>query len=236
MKNNILKKIMLIIINMITLTRLIGAFTLPVVYYKYGASTSALVTIILFSTDAIDGFLARTFDLSTIFGSAMDAFCDKLLNFTALVILGIEYNIMLIPLILEITIFIINYLIYRAGGNVQSSITGKIKTIILDILVICNFIIISLPALNIDFSLTKHLINNTYTYIMIFGIISIIADILTIINYSNKYYKTIKDNNIVRVKYQNRTRKTFREFMEDAFNHDYYLEHKDSPVLRLFYK
>ena len=236
MKSNIFKKILLVIINLITLSRLLGAIILPFIYYKYGASISAIVTIVLFSTDAIDGYLARTFELSTLFGSAMDAMCDKLLNFTSLTLLAIEYNIMFYPLILEIIILLINYLIYRQGGNVQSSIVGKIKTIFLDVFVILSFVIISLPALKINSHIINHLIHNTGTYIMIFAFICIINQILTVINYTNKLIKTKKDPKIKRIKYQNRKRKTFKEFMEDAFDHNYYLQYKDFPIVRLFYK
>jgi len=230
MKNKIFKKILLIIVNSITLTRLIGAFALPFIYLKYGASTSALVTIVLFSTDAVDGFLARTFHISTMFGSAMDALCDKLLSLSAFIILGFQYYIMFCPLILEITITLINYLIYRAGGNVQSSITGKVKTIIIDLCTIISFILISLPALKINLNFDINIL------ITIFGLISIVADISAIINYTKKYKTTINDPNLTHVKYQNRTKKTLKEALTDSFSHEYYLKHRNESILKQLYK
>lgn len=229
MKNK-LKRILLIFVNTLTLSRLVGAFVLPFIYLKYGASVSAIVTIILFSTDAVDGFLARTFKISTMFGSAMDALCDKVLSLTAFIILGLEYNIMFIPLGLEIIIILINYLIYRAGGNVQSSLTGKIKTVIIDISTIISFILISLPALkiNIDYDIS--------TLILIFGILSIIAEIFAIINYSLKYKRTLKDPTLTKIKYQNRKRKTLKEALADSFSHEYYLEHRNESILKQLYK
>lgn len=224
------KKILLIFVNTLTLSRLVGAFVLPFIYLKYGASVSAIVTIILFSTDAVDGFLARTFKISTMFGSAMDALCDKVLSLTAFIILGLEYNIMFIPLGLELIIILINYLIYRAGGNVQSSLTGKIKTVIIDISTIISFILISLPALKININY------NINTLILIFGILSIIAEIFAIINYSLKYKRTLKDPTLTKIKYQNRKRKTLKEALTDSFSHEYYLEHRNESILKQLYK
>ena len=224
------KIIKLIIVNTITSIRLIGAFVLPFIYLKYGANIVAIFVIILFLSDAIDGFLARTFKISTMFGSAMDALCDKVLSLTAFIILGLEYNIMFIPLGLEIIIILINYLIYRAGGNVQSSLTGKIKTVIIDISTIISFILISLPALkiNIDYDIS--------TLILIFGILSIIAEIFAIINYSLKYKRTLKDPTLTKIKYQNRKRKTLKEALTDSFSHEYYLEHRNESILKQLYK
>ncbi len=229
MKNK-LRKMLLIFINTLTLSRLIGAFVLPFVYVKYGPSISAVVTIVLFATDAIDGFLARTFKLSTMFGSAMDALCDKVLSLVAFVILGLQYHIMFIPLTLEIIIILINYLIYRAGGNVQSSITGKIQTVVIDVSTIVSFVLISLPALKI------HINYDIYTLIIILGILSIIAEIAAIINYSLKYSLTLKDPSLTHVKYQNRKRKTLKEALENSFDHDYYLKHRNESILKQLYK
>ena len=144
MKNKVIKNFMLVFVNVITLIRLFGAIALPFIYIKYDMNVVALISLILFLTDAIDGFLARTFKVSTFFGSAMDAFSDKALNTISFILLTLDYTIMLCPLILEMAILLINYQIYRFGGNVQSSITGKIKTIILDLFVILSFTILSL--------------------------------------------------------------------------------------------
>ena len=72
MKYSASKIVELVIVNLITLTRLVGALLLPLIYIKYGPSICAIWTIVLFATDAIDGFLARTLKISTFFGSAMD--------------------------------------------------------------------------------------------------------------------------------------------------------------------
>ena len=77
MKYSASKIVELVIVNLITLTRLVGALLLPLIYIKYGPSICAIWTIVLFATDAIDGFLARTLKISTFFGSAMDGISDS---------------------------------------------------------------------------------------------------------------------------------------------------------------
>ncbi len=104
MGKKVVKIIELIVINSITALRLIGSFMLPFLYNKYGASFTSIIIIILFLTDLIDGFLARKLNCSTFFGSIMDAFCDKLLYFSAYIILGLICNCMFAPLIIEIAI------------------------------------------------------------------------------------------------------------------------------------
>ncbi len=205
---------------------------MPIIFYKYGNSVTALIVLILYLTDAIDGLLARKLHLTTFFGGAMDAMCDKLLNFVAFILLGLMYNIMFCPLVLEITIILINYLIYRHGGNVQTSKTGRLKTIILDIFVILSFVVISLPALKIYIftnNIVKLLIN-------IFSIIIVVVDFITIIDYDKKYKLVKNDPKITHIKYQNRKRKTINDIKHDLFDTEYYLKHKNESILKQFYK
>ncbi len=224
---------LLILINSITLTRLVGAFIIPFIYIKHGISITSFIILCLFATDAIDGFLARKLKLSTMFGSAADALCDKLLNFVAFVLLGLTYNILFIPFGLELLIMLINYLIYRNGGNVQTSKTGRFKTIISDIFVVLCFIIMSLPTLKINI---PFIINNLDLFINIFTLIIIIFDLTAIIDYFKKLLNVKHDEEYTHVKYQNRKRKTFKEVINDLFDTDYYIKHKNEPILKQFYK
>lgn len=236
MKYSALKIIELIFVNLITFTRLLGAFTLPFIYYFKGPSICAIVTIILFLTDAIDGFLARTLKISTFLGSSLDALSDKFLNAISFIILGIEYNIMIPPLILEISILLTNYSTYRFGGNVQSSIIGKIKTIILDVFIVFSFILLSLNAININNKIVNYFINNTTTYINIFGCIITIACIIALLDYMKKNKQTRNNPKLTHVKLQKRKRKTLKEVMKDAIDTKYYIKHKDEAIIKQLYK
>lgn len=236
MKYIVLKIVELVIVNVITMTRLVGAIILPFIYVKYGASICAIWTIVLFATDAIDGFLARTFKISTFFGSAMDGISDKLLNAISFIILGIQYNIMIPPLILELAIMSTLYSTYRFGGNIQSSKTGKIKTIILDVCVILSFTLMSLPALNIDNAIINHLTHYTHTYIIFLGCIITIASIITLMDYNKKNKSTRNNKKLTHVKYQHRIKKNTKEILSDLFNTEYYIKHKNEPIMKQFYK
>ncbi len=236
MKNKVIKNFMLVFVNVITLIRLFGAIALPFIYIKYDMNVVALISLILFLTDAIDGFLARTFKVSTFFGSAMDAFSDKALNTISFILLTLDYTIMLCPLILEMAILLINYQIYRFGGNVQSSITGKIKTIILDLFVILSFTILSLPLLNTSSHTILYFVKNIDSYISFFATIIIIAEIITIIDYDKKYKIVRNDPKKIHVKYQKRTKKNAKEFLHDIFDIEYYAKNKNESILKQLYK
>lgn len=236
MKYSASKIVELVIVNLITLTRLVGALLLPLIYVKYGPSICAIWTIVLFATDAIDGFLARTLKISTFFGSAMDGISDKLLNGISFIILGLQYNIMIPPLILELAIMSTIYSTYRFGGNIQSSKTGKIKTIILDVCVILSFILMSLPALKIKGTIINHLVHNTSGYIILLGCIITIASIITLIDYNKKNKNTRNNKKLTHIKYQHRIKKTTKEVINDLFDTEYYAKHKNEPIIKQFYK
>ena len=235
MKYSASKIVELVIVNLITLTRLVGALLLPLIYVKYGPSICAIWTIVLFATDAIDGFLARTLKISTFFGSAMDGISDKLLNGISFIILGLQY-IMIPPLILELAIMSTIYSTYRFGGNIQSSKTGKIKTIILDVCVILSFILMSLPALKIKGTIINHLVHNTSGYIILLGCIITIASIITLIDYNKKNKNTRNNKKLTHIKYQHRIKKNTKEVINDLFDTEYYVKHKNEPIIKQFYK
>ena len=217
MNKKIVKWILIVLVNLITSIRLIGAFVLPFIYHHNGASIAAIMIIILFLTDAIDGFLARTFKISTFFGSLMDASSDKILNTISFIILGLEYNIMFAPLIIEIAILYTSYSTYRYGGNVRTLTIGKYKTIILDILVILSFVLISLPVLKINSIVIRFLVNNTYYFIHIFALIITVFCLITL-------YKYMKEN-----------RKPIKLIFEQLFDTEYYKKHRTESIMKQLY-
>ena len=226
----IVKSINMTIVNLITLSRLIGSILLPIIYHKEGISITAIVIIFLYLTDAIDGFLARRLKISTFFGSILDGISDKLLNVMSFIILGIEYNIMFCPLIIEIAIFYTFYSTYRYGGNIQSSRIGKNKTIVLAISVIICFILLSLPTLNIFINYTDLIIN-------MLGIIMIVSCIIALYDYMLKNKKARENPDCIRIKknQRHRKKKTFDIVWSQLFDTEYYKKHKDESILKLMY-
>ena len=232
MKKDLLK---IIPINLITCTRLIGAFTLPFIFSSKGAPLGAIITIILFATDCIDGFLARNLNASTFFGAGMDALCDKLLNICSFALLGINYNRMLLPLLLEIAIIYTNYSNYRYGGNVKSSKTGKIKTIILDVLVILSFCLIALQYFNSNNNIIMYFINHTEQFINLFSCVITIACMYTLIDYTKKNKEIRKNPKSIEKKYKNKKLKPFKHILSDLLNIEYYEKHKEESIIKQFY-
>ena len=127
MKKNKMQMLKIILVNSITLIRFIGFFTLPFIYFYYDAGICAIVTLCLFLTDFIDGFLARRLHASTLLGAFLDALCDKLLNIMSIILIGITYESMLFPLIIEASILYTSYETFRYGGNIKTYYYRNIK-------------------------------------------------------------------------------------------------------------
>ena len=165
----------------------------------------------------------------------MDASSDKLLNFISFIILGLEYNIMFAPLIVEICILYTIYSTYRYGGNIQSSITGKIKTIILDICVILCFILMSLPIFKIKSEFINYLIENTNNYIILLGIITLISCLVALTDYMMKNKDARTNPKCMNIKYEEKNRKSIKLIIKQLFDTNYYIKHKDEPIMKQFY-
>ncbi len=235
MKKSSSKKIKIAIVNIITTIRLIGALLLPFLYSKYGTDFISIFVLILFSTDAIDGFLARTFKVQTFFGGIMDAFSDKLLNAIAFIILGLEYHIMLAPLTLEIAISYTNYSTYRYGGNVKSSLIGKIKTIILDICVIMSFILLAIPTINSSNSLLIQLINAKDLIIYVFAFIILFSCLAALLDYTSKNKITRLNPMSKIIKTKSKELKPIKQIIDILFDTEYYKKHKDESIMEQIY-
>lgn len=226
----------IILVNAITLCRLFGALLLPILYHLYGINLVAFITIFLYITDAIDGFLARKLKISTFFGCSMDALSDKVLNATLFILLGIEYRYMIPPLIIEILILYISFLTYKNGGNVKSTKTGKIKTIILDVCVILSLILLSIPKLNIDGTVIKYITTNTNFYIIILSSIITISCLVALLDYVKRYKDTRDNPKYIKVKKRKKLGKSFKEIITKCFDIDYYTSHKDESIMDQLYK
>lgn len=161
--------------NILTSIRLLSPIVLIPLFY-YNKMCLAIIMIVLFSlTDTFDGYFARKYNNITLFGAYLDAFVDKVFALTIIISLMIKTSInysfyLLITLsILELLIGIIN--IYSFFKNLKPSSTkiGKIKTIVL-------FSFLSVLFLN-------KLVSISYNIILIFNIVTIILQIITIISY-----------------------------------------------------
>ena len=232
MKKDLIK---IIPINLITLTRLIGAFTLPFIFVFKGAPIGAIITIILFATDWIDGLLARKLNASTFFGAGMDALCDKLLNICSFSLLGSVYKNMFLPLLIELAIMCTNYSSYKNGGNVKSTKIGKIKTVILAIFVILSFCLIGLRAFNFNSNIVYYLIEKTPELINLFSCIMTIAGLFALIDYLKRNKEIRKNPKQEKTKTEIKYLKPFKNLMIDLLDTKYYAKHKEESIIKQFY-
>ena len=183
----------LIIVNILTLIRVIGTIILIPIYKNYGGFAVGILALICYLTDSIDGILARKLKASTFFGALFDGVADKLFTIMSFIILYLITPYAIIPILFEIAIVFVQIIKYRNNLNVKSNIVGKLKTWILAICVILTFLIsdinritfIPLKFINWLNSLNA---NNLY-FILLMP--AIIMEILTLLSYIQEIFKPI---------------------------------------------
>lgn len=131
--------------NIITISRIISLILgfiffindkiiLSIIFYVYGGIS-----------DAFDGYFARKLSAYTKFGQYLDAISDKLYFLSLIIILLIYGNyLVILPLIMEIIISIVNYLVLMKNKKVFTERVGKFKTTLLMIDLIIGIIAIKI--------------------------------------------------------------------------------------------
>lgn len=159
--------------NIITISRILSLILgfifflnnkiiLSIFFYVYGGIS-----------DAFDGYFARKLSAYTKFGQYLDAISDKLYFLSLIIILLIYGNyLVILPLIMEIIISIVNYLILKKNKKVFTERVGKFKTTLLMI-----DLIIGVLAIKINYFI--------YPYI-IFLLLTLYFQIQTIFAYINQ--------------------------------------------------
>ena len=223
----------LVIVNLLTSVRLIGSIILPFIYYYKGPVIVSIWVLVIFSTDAIDGRLARLWKVETFFGSLLDGICDKLFSIVSLSILSYIRVIMIFPLLLELAIIGVNTIAYKDNKNVQSSKLGKRKTVLLAATIILSFILLASPLYIDLLPITLKGIFVTYDSITLYVLAGIIIgmQLLVLTDYSKKafskeYIKELRGREFI----------SFKTLKFYLFDHDFYVEHKDKPIREILYK
>src|SRR5574344_723757 len=214
----------LIIVNMITGLRALGSLIIILIYFNYGLFWTGITAIIFFSTDWIDGLLARKWQCSTLFGALFDGMSDKLFEIISLSLLVIHNSLLIIPIIMEIIILIIGYHSAFKGNNVASSKLGKIKTVILGLTVILAFLLLG-----------NNYVNNA-NYIVA-ALVSLLIGIYY--NKNNKLYQEKMYGN-KRIINQMKARKEMLSTLQNSiknnnkkallFDHEFYLKYRNASI------
>ncbi len=148
---------------------------------SYAVTWSNLITLIIFmiaaSTDAIDGYIARSRNLVTDFGKFLDPLADKLLVMAAMLVLMEEGRlwgwVVAIILAREFAVTGLRVVAASRGNVIAASKWGKFKTISQMIMIIILFLN-NFPCSIIYL--------NSNVYIPLDIIIVVIATILTLIS------------------------------------------------------
>ncbi len=134
--------------NIITISRIVSLILGFVFFIKNKIILSLIFYIYGAVSDALDGYFARKLSAYSKFGQYLDAISDKLYFLSLMIILLIyKYYLILIPLIIELIISIINYLILKKNKKVFTERVGKFKTTLLIIDLILGIISIKIKEI-----------------------------------------------------------------------------------------
>ena len=216
-----------LLVNFITLLRVIGSILLIPIYFKFGYFVLGIAVLIFVSTDCIDGFLARTLHTSTFFGAIFDALSDKLFNAIVLLLLSIKYPIMLFIIFMEAMILYIGFNSTIRGNKSRATKLGKLKMVILSISIV---LILFLSDSEKLFSIINYSFNTDLVITCLLVLIFIIETI-TLADYIRLYLKNGKKKKVFE-----RELKDKKEIQRMLLSHEFYKENKNEPIEKLVLK
>lgn len=117
--------------NIITTIRFILALSIPFIFLN-NRVLAITIFIIASISDALDGYLARKWQVISNYGRMLDPLADKTLSIGGLILLTMLVNsIFIIPLVMEGFIMGIGTISFKSDKKVAIKKIGKIKTSIL---------------------------------------------------------------------------------------------------------
>ena len=176
--------------NVFTIPNILSMFRIlliPIIIWLYclkgDYGLTAIVLIISGATDAIDGYIARHYNMISDIGKALDPVADKLTQISMLYCLTIQFPLMLLPLgllvIKEVTAAILGIMMIHSTKQVHSAVWhGKISTILLYSMMTLHILWINIPTIISDITI----------------FVCTIVIILSFILYSIDYIKTLIKN------------------------------------------
>ncbi len=236
-------KFSVIIVNSVTMTRVIGTFVLPFISQNMSPAGLVIYIGLLLLTDALDGLLARRLKATTIFGSILDATADKFLGIACLAVLAGRYAIMLFPIITETIISIINTRGAIGGSTTDSSTLGKIKTWVLGLSIVLGFATIYIndiiSGINSSTKIGQALIifledmvANQDIIMAIIASITVGAGIIVSCDYQIKVKNEMKKAKAEGFELNKWVLKSGKELMHALFDEEYYQKTKNLPLAK----
>lgn len=192
---------MKILTNLITTSRLFLTIVLMCLYESIPNYLFLIFVALIFSTDFIDGKLARGFHVETFYGSLMDTVADKVLNIALLLPLIKITKWFYLLLALEVTILLVNTIGTIHGKKTRSLFLGKVKMWFIFFTIILGY------ATIFDY------LKNVYALITL--VLTIICEVIVIIDYIIFLLKQEKNTNRFKIK-------SFDDLIYFLFDTDYY--------------
>ena len=223
---------MRIFVNGLTITRIIGTLILPILWIYLDPKVLLSIVFLILITDFFDGFLARRFNVQSLFGSLLDVIADKAFGVMMLIIIGNYEPIFYLLALMEICIALINVVAAIKGATTISSFLGKTKmwllgaSTILALLAIFDIQIYqALSAGNVKALLTNFM-NNEGTIILTTASITVGAQFMVALDYTKHIIKELK-NKKTKIKYNFKDDKELKYVLFDT---EYYLKNKKLPL------
>lgn len=120
--------------NSLSILRLIMIPFFALVFFIVSPQVAGIILIASISTDILDGYIARKYNMITYLGMILDPLADKLMQATVCLCIGIRYKIFWIPVIFvakELFMMIGAYIVMRSGRRVvPSKWYGKLAAIV----------------------------------------------------------------------------------------------------------
>ena len=228
----------LLIVNLITLVRIVGTIILIPVYKYHGGLWAGIFSLICYITDSIDGILARHWKVSTFFGALFDGIADKLFTIVNYIVLFLITPYAIIPAIIELLTIILNFIKFNKNYNIQSNIIGKLKVWIIAASLVLSFFVSSINEINIIPSSFKNTIigmnqSDLYFWLLLPAIIicsfSFISYVIEIFKPNKKVEFVVHDKKEVPVMTNN---KGFEYFKNIWLSPEFYYSHHNDTNLK----
>lgn len=166
--------------NTLTISRIILTPIIMATFISNNLLLTLILTIYSLTTDFLDGFLSRKWNVTSKLGALLDQIADKVLGISALII-SIKYvPILFLNLIFECVISSINIISKLKGNNPKSLFSGKVKTWSLSFTIVSSIATKFIPELTV-----------------LSNLLSIITSTLQI-KTTNDYYKDYKKSELFR--------------------------------------
>lgn len=203
---------------------------MPIISKKLTVYSIIIYLILLFLTDTLDGFLARKLKASSIFGALLDAAADKLLGIAYLCLIANKYQILYLPVIVEIIIIINNLMGASNGSTIETTWLGKCKTWLFGVLTVLAFIICYSNELTIISTISIITNNKKYLMGLIAGLMTGV-DCIVAINYYHKVRTEITQAKTNNIKKENIKLKKGKELIHALFDYNHYINTLNEPLL-----